>query len=161
MNGQSAAAFDAAKFVLMTSIGLPDYAPRLSENRVVTLVSRVGAIALAAVVVALISMVEIETPDDGLGAPVVNVFLSAPERRLQQPRVVPPQPTVAENAEAVIASAGDTEDWPHLWTYDARGRIVLRTNEQLVRCTNARRQAREESDCPDSNERTPMISRES
>lgn len=145
----------------MTSIGLPDYAPPLSENRVVTLASRAGAIALAAVVAALVSMAEIETPDDGLGAPVVNAFLSAPQPRPAQPRVVRPRPTVSERVEVVSAPVGDTDDWPHLWTYDAQGRIVLRTDEQLARCTIARQRGREESDCPDSNERTPMISRES
>lgn len=144
----------------MTSIGLPDYAPRLSENRVVTLASRAGAVALAAVVAALVSLVEIETPDDGLGAPVVNAFLSAPQPRPQQPRVVRPRPTVSERAEVVSAAIGDTDDWPHLWTYDTQGRIVLRTDEQLARCLNARQQGREEADCPDSRDRTPMTSRE-
>lgn len=143
----------------MAAVSLPSAAGGLSEARTVALISRAAALALAAVVVVLFSLIEIETPADGLGAPVVNVFLSAPPSRLPPPHITRTRPPTA-HSEAASAVAGEVDDWPHLWTYDAQGRIVLRTAEQLVRCTNARRQGREESDCPDSNERTPMISRE-
>lgn len=159
MNGPSAAAFSDASSARMAAIY--HFNGGLSEGRLVTLVSRAAALALAAAAVALVSLLKIETPDDGLGAPVVTAFLSAPQSPPQHPRVIRPQHHTAEETEAASAAIGEADDWPHLWTYDTQGRIVLRTNEQLARCTNARQQGREEADCPDSNERTPMISRDS
>lgn len=135
--------------------------PSFSEARAVRLIARALAVALAVVAIVLVSRFEIETVEDGLGAPVVNVFLSAPQTPPPRPHVIRSQRPETESDEAVLATTGEADDWPHLWTYDAQGRIVLRTDEQLVRCTSARRQGREEADCPDSTERTPMISRES
>lgn len=160
MTGQRVAAFYVANPASMTAIYHLSGAQGLSESSVVTFVSRVAAITLAVAVVALFSLLKVEAPDDGLGAPVVTVFLSAPQSPPQRPRIVRRLSEPAEAVEVASAAAGEADDWPHLWTYDAQGRIVLRTDEQLMRCMSARQQGREESDCPDSSERTEMISRD-
>lgn len=131
-----------------------------TETRVVAIVSRSAALALAAIVLVIVGLFKVESHGGGLSAPIVNAFIAAPAP-VAPVEVQRPHATVTE---AVVASSatldeGDFE-WPHLWTYDAQGRIVFRTDEQLERCTNARNAAREEADCPSSFERTPMISRE-
>lgn len=139
---------------------IPYLSVGLSESRKVALASRAAAVAIAAVVVALLGLFEIETPGGSLGAPVVNAILMAPPAPTPTPPVVRPHRREVE-AVAVSVALGEGEaEWPHLWTYDARGRIVFRTDEQLVRCTNARRRGEEQADCPSSFVRTPMISRE-
>lgn len=137
---------------------IPYLSGGLSESHKVALASRAAALALAAILVAALGASKIETRGSGLAAPVVNVFIAAPAPRAP---VEVRRPQVA--AEAVVASAALSEgdfELPHLWTYDRQGRIVFRTDEQLMRCTRARRQGRAESDCPSSFEQTPMISRE-
>lgn len=143
----------------MASIPYLSSASGLSENRKVALASRAAALALAAVVVALPGLFEIETPGGTLSAPIVNAVLMAPPTPVPPPVVRPQRREVAAVAASAALDAGE-EEWPSLWTYDARGRIVFRTNEQLTRCTNARRDGRSEADCPSSSERTPMVSSE-
>lgn len=141
----------------MTSV--PHLGGALSEARIVAIVSRAAAVTLAAIVVALVGLIRVETREEALGAPIVMAFIEAP-RPETPPNVVRVQRPVAEAVVASFVAAEGEAEWPHLWTYDALGRIVFRTDEQLVRCSNARRRGREESDCPDSSDRTPMISRE-
>lgn len=144
---------------LVMSISIPSGV--WTENRVVAVVSRASAVGVAAMLVALVGLFEIEAPSASLGAPVVNAIIVASPS--QTPRTAVRQDPPAE-AQAVAASAaladGDAE-WPHLWTYDAMGRIVFRSDEQLARCLSARYRGQEQSDCPDSNDRTPMISSQS
>lgn len=142
----------------MASIPYLSGAGGLSEKRKVALASRAAAVAIAAGGVALLGLFEIETPGGSFGPPVVNAILMAPPTP-PAPVVRPHRREVAAVAASVAVGEGDTE-WPHLWTYDARGRIVFRTDEQLTRCTSARQRGREEADCPSSFDRTPMISRE-
>jgi hypothetical protein len=141
----------------MTSI--PNFGGALSEERMVAIVSRSAAAALAAVVVALVGLFEIDAPGGALGAPVVNAVMLAPPTEAP-PNVVRLRRPAPEAVVVSFAADEGEAEWPHLWTYDARGRIVFRTDEQLVRCTNARQRGQEQSDCPDSNDRTPMVSRE-
>jgi hypothetical protein len=131
-----------------------------TESRVVAIASRSAALALAVIAVALLGLLRVESQGGGLSAPVVNAFIAAPTP--QAPVEVRRPQAVASEAVAPASSTLDEGDfeWPHLWTYDAQGRIVFRTDEQLVRCTNARRAGREEADCPSSFERTAMISSE-
>lgn len=144
----------------MSSISDLGFARGLSESRMVALASRAAALGVAALVVALVGLFEIETPGGGLSLPVVNAVMIAPT--VQAPREA--RQALPRRAEIAVASASTTNDgepeWPHLWTYDAQGRIVFRTNEQLARCSNARQRGREEADCPSSFERTPMVSRQ-
>lgn len=130
-----------------------------SEARIVAMASRAAACVLAVVAVAVVGLVRVKTQEAALGAPVVTAFIEAPQPETP-PNVVRVQRPVAEAVVASFAAAEGEAEWPHLWTYDALGRIVFRTDEQLVRCSNARRRGYEESDCPDSSDRTPMISRE-
>lgn len=81
----------------------------LTEDRIVMLASRAAAIALAAAVAVLLSLLGIETPDEGLGAPIVNVFLSAPLSRAPEVRVVRPRPRAAE-AEVASVAVGQADD---------------------------------------------------
>lgn len=144
----------------MASIPYLSSAGGLSESRKVALASRAAAVVVAAGAVALLGLFEIETPGGTLSAPIVDAVLLAPPTPVPPPVVVRPQ---RRELPAVAASAALDEgedEWPSLWTYDARGRIVFRTNEQLRRCTNARRDGRSEADCPSSFDRTPMISSE-
>jgi hypothetical protein len=106
-----------------------------------------------------VGLFEIEAPGGSLGAPVVNAVMLAPPTEAP-PNVVRVHRPLAEAAVVSFAADEGDAEWPHLWTYDASGRIVFRTDEQLVRCSNARHRGQEQSDCPDSNDRTPMISRE-
>ncbi|MEZ5957193.1 MAG: hypothetical protein R3C27_08300 [Hyphomonadaceae bacterium] len=138
---------------------IPYLSGDLSERGKVALASRAAAVAIASLAVALLSLFEIKTPDSSLGAPVVNAILLAPPTPAPTPPVVRPHRRETTVATSAAAAEGD-EEWPHLWTYDARGRIVFRTDEQLARCTLARRNGREEADCPSSSDRTPMVSRE-
>lgn len=131
----------------------------LSETRVVAIVSRAAACALAAVVVVLVGLVRVGTREEPLGAPAVLAFIEAP-RPETPPNVARLERPVGEAVAASFAAAEGDAEWPHLWTYDASGRIVFRTDEQLVRCANARRRGHEEADCPDSNDPTPMVARE-
>ncbi len=144
----------------MTSISNASGAGVLSENRMVAIISWSAALVLAAVLIALVSAMQIEAPGESSGAPVVNAIISAPPA--PAPRTLVREPPPVE-AEAIVSSAalmeGDAE-WPHLWTYDVQGRVVFRTDEQLARCMRARRDQQEQSDCPDSRDRTPMISSE-
>lgn len=139
---------------------IPYLSGGLSESRKVAIASRAAALALAAVAIALLGLFEIETPGGSLGAPIVNATIIA--------EPAPTPPVIVERSRATVAEApvaastlneGDFE-WPHLWTYDAQGRIVFRTDEQLVRCTNARRDGEGQADCPSFFDRTPMISSE-
>jgi len=139
---------------------IPYLSGDLSERGKVALASRAAALVIAAVEVALLGLFEIETPGGSLGAPVVNAILLAPPAPTPTPPVVRPHRREVEAVTASVALGEGEAEWPHLWTYDARGRIVFRTDEQLVRCTIARRNGREEADCPSSSDRTPMISRE-
>lgn len=145
----------------MTSISKPSGERVFSEARMVAWASRTAAVALAAALVALLDLFEVEAPSGALGAPVVNAVITAPpaEAPPNTALVRPPAPEAMVSGSPVVAE-GDAE-WPHLWTYDALGRIVFRSDEQLARCLGARRRGQEQSDCPDSNDRTPMISRES
>lgn len=130
----------------------------LREARMVAIASRSAAVLLAALGVAVIGLFEIEAPAGPPGAPVVNAFIAAPLPQAQA-EVVRPYAPVAEVVVSVAPAEGDAE-WPHLWTYDTFGRIVFRSDEQLARCLSARSRGREEADCPDSSDRTPMLSSE-
>ncbi len=138
---------------------IPYLSGDLSERDKVVLASRAAALALAAVVVAMLGLFGIETPGGSLSAPVVNAVLVAPPAPTPTPPVVRSQRRETAVAMSAAAAEGDQE-WPNLWTYDARGRIVFRTDEQLARCTSARRNGRSEADCPSSSDRTPTVSSE-
>lgn len=144
----------------MASIPYLSGASGWSEGRKVTLASRAAALALAAAAIALLGLFEIETPGGTLSAPIVNAVLMAPPTPVPPPVVVRSHRREVATVAASAALAEGEDEWPSLWTYDARGRIVFRTNEQLARCMNARRDGRSEADCPSSSDRTPMISSE-
>lgn len=123
-----------------------------SEFAIVRLWSRLAAGALGALAVLMLLAVSpaLQEQSAAPGAGIVQAVHVA----LEQPDA-PVRPVEREadlGSDARGEEASDIGLGLRLWRYGARGEIVFNSADQYERCTEARRERREASDCPSARE---------
>jgi len=127
----------------------------------IRLYSRLGALALAALVIAGVSALRVRRAAEHFGSLTITSYIiadAAPHHETPPPRKPPPDAPVHAVAASFLGSPS-SEARPRLWTYSAAGDIVFDQPEQYRRCVAARAAHHNEADCPEPHDAHPLVLR--
>ncbi|MFZ2030738.1 MAG: hypothetical protein WAU68_10550 [Vitreimonas sp.] len=123
--------------------------------------SRLGALALAALVLAGVLALRVPRREDHFSSlTIISYIVTAPAPQHDRPPPRKPPPDVVLHAVAASFLGPPSSDAPpRLWTYSTAGEIVFDHAEHFRRCVAARAEHHNEADCPEPHDTHPLVLR--